>query len=165
MGIWDVIGRDQIDRVVYEGLAMTNGSSGQNDAAQAVLNAASALGYPSSDISAIFNGFTSTGYSITSPSVQLVAEVPSLTSAGGNNAADPGETVSFKMNLTNNGSEPVLVEELLVEFLDDTGLALETDYQYSIVVPTQGTYNARGNSLIDPVLADCVDTINVRVRR
>ncbi len=104
MGIYDQIGRQQIDRAVYEGLAMTNASSSQNDAAQAVLNAASALGYPSSDITAIYNGFTATGYTVTAPVASLVAGSPLFTSAGANNAADPGETVSFTIDITNIGS-------------------------------------------------------------
>lgn len=104
MSIWNQIGREQLDRAVYEGLAMTNGSSSQNDAAQAVLNAATALGYPSGDITAIFNGFTNTGYTVSAPFASLVAEEPVFTSAGSNGAADPGETVSFKLDVTNSGS-------------------------------------------------------------
>src|SRR5262249_28097644 len=40
MHIWDDIGQQRADKAVWEGIAMTNGSSSQDDAAHAVLQAA-----------------------------------------------------------------------------------------------------------------------------
>ncbi len=64
MGIYDDIGRQEMDKAFYEGLGMTNGSSSQNDAANAVYQAALNLGYTSQQIISIHNGFTSTGYTL-----------------------------------------------------------------------------------------------------
>jgi len=64
MEIWDVIGQQKIDKAFYEGLGMTNGSSSQDDAANAVYQAAINLGYSMADLTAIHNGFTSTGYTL-----------------------------------------------------------------------------------------------------
>jgi len=52
------------DAAVFEGLAMTNGISNQNDAAQAVLQAAVALGYSAAEIGSFVNHFLETGYTV-----------------------------------------------------------------------------------------------------
>ncbi len=64
MGLWDAIGQQRMDKIFYEGLGMTNGSSSQDDAANAVYQAALNLSYTSAEISAIHAGFTSTGYTL-----------------------------------------------------------------------------------------------------
>jgi hypothetical protein len=64
MRIWNQIGRNQTDRAVYEGIAMTNGSSSQNDAAQAVLQAAITMGYSSPELGVIVSEFQATGYDV-----------------------------------------------------------------------------------------------------
>ncbi len=64
MDIWDVIGQQQMDKIFYEGLGMTNGSSSQNDAANAVFQAAQNLNYTSAEIFAIHSGLTSCGYTL-----------------------------------------------------------------------------------------------------
>ncbi|MEL6273631.1 MAG: hypothetical protein AAFU03_00820, partial [Bacteroidota bacterium] len=50
MEIWDAIGQAKTDVIFWEGLGMTNGSSSQNDAANAVYQAANNLGYSNPDL-------------------------------------------------------------------------------------------------------------------
>ncbi len=64
MRIWNQVGRDKTDAAHIEGLAMTNGSSNQNDAANAVAQAAAALGYAPAEVAAFLNEFAATGYTV-----------------------------------------------------------------------------------------------------
>jgi zinc metalloprotease ZmpB len=52
------IGRLKSDRAFWRGLASTNSGTRQNDAAQAVLNAAAALNYSNADLAAMHSNFT-----------------------------------------------------------------------------------------------------------
>lgn len=67
MRIWDQIGREATDRAVWEGLAMTGSSTNQQGAANAVLQAADALGYDVNDIAVMVSEFQATGYNVSSP--------------------------------------------------------------------------------------------------
>jgi len=64
MEIWDEVGQQRLDKVFYEGLGMTNGSSDQNDAANAVYQAALNLSYTAEELTAIYDGFTACGYEL-----------------------------------------------------------------------------------------------------
>ncbi len=64
MRIWDQIGQQEMDKIFYEGLGTTNGGSNQDDAANAVYQAALNLGYTTPQIVAIHNGLTSCGYTL-----------------------------------------------------------------------------------------------------
>ncbi|KVE32724.1 M36 family metallopeptidase [Burkholderia sp. TSV86] len=64
----DAIGGAAMDKAFLKGLSMTNSSTGQKSAAQAVLTAAAALGYSSTQIDAIGNAYNkSCTYSVTVP--------------------------------------------------------------------------------------------------
>lgn len=63
MRVWDIVGGPRTDAAVYEGIAMTNGSTLQPQAAQAVLQAAANMGYSQTELEAFFNSFTQQGYS------------------------------------------------------------------------------------------------------
>lgn len=67
MAIWDDIGGENTDRIVIEGIDMTNSSTTQPVAAQAVLQASVDIGLPLADRQAIFNRFTAQGYNVTMP--------------------------------------------------------------------------------------------------
>jgi len=67
MRIWDRIGREKIDRAVFEGLAMTGSSTSQQGAAEAILQAAIALGYTDLELNAIYQEMTTTGYMVDPP--------------------------------------------------------------------------------------------------
>ncbi len=64
MGIWDEIGGQQMDKIFWEGLGMTAGTTGQNDAAVAVYQAAVNLNYSSSDINTIHTKLSDCGYTL-----------------------------------------------------------------------------------------------------
>jgi zinc metalloprotease ZmpB len=72
MKIWDDIGRDDADRVFFSGLATTNSSTNQNDAANAVYQAAINLGYSYADRLAIHTRYTAAGYTL--PAAPLPVE-------------------------------------------------------------------------------------------
>lgn len=67
MRIWDEIGRERIDKAVFEGLAMTNSGTNQQDAARAILQAAINMGYTESELASIFDNMTQTGYNVDNP--------------------------------------------------------------------------------------------------
>jgi len=64
MTVWDLIGQQEMDKIFYEGLGMTNGGSSQNDAANAVYQAAINLGYTTPQLVAIHNGLSACGYTL-----------------------------------------------------------------------------------------------------
>ncbi|MCB1555485.1 MAG: hypothetical protein KDJ14_16925 [Xanthomonadales bacterium] len=77
---YDSVGRQTADRAVLLGIAMTNGSSRQNDAAQAVLNAAAET-FGASVVNALYSNYTSGGsmapysactYNVTLPSTDRI---------------------------------------------------------------------------------------------
>lgn len=55
---YNSIGRERSDRAFLLGLAMTGSSSNQQDAAQAVLNAAAAAGYTPAEVQAMYDNYT-----------------------------------------------------------------------------------------------------------
>jgi hypothetical protein len=64
MKIWDAIGKNKTDRALWNGLAMTTGSSNQNDAAIAVRQAAINMGFPSGDITTMSTLLAGCGYTL-----------------------------------------------------------------------------------------------------
>ena len=64
MGLWDLIGQQEMDKIFYEGLGMTNGASSQNDAAVAVYQAAVNLGYTNDQIVTIHTTLSACGYTL-----------------------------------------------------------------------------------------------------
>lgn len=64
MKIWDAIGQAKSDVAFWNGLGMTGGTASQNDAANAVYQAAINMNYPYSDLESIHNIFTATGYTL-----------------------------------------------------------------------------------------------------
>jgi hypothetical protein len=64
MKIWDDIGAAKSDKAFWSGLAMTNSSTNQNDAANAVFTASGNLGYTFAERTAIRNRFVAAGYTI-----------------------------------------------------------------------------------------------------
>ncbi len=74
MGIWDEIGQAQTDKMFLEGLAMTNGGSGQNDAANAAFQAAQNMNYSLEDLTIIYNSLTACGYTLPSFNTPPIVE-------------------------------------------------------------------------------------------
>jgi hypothetical protein len=65
MRIWDLIGQQAIDKAVFVGLSMTGSGTNQQDAANAVVQAALNMGYSDPEITAMVSEFEATGYNIT----------------------------------------------------------------------------------------------------
>ncbi len=74
MQVWDALGRDATERAHWSGIAMTTGSTNQADAAQAVLDAAVSLGYPSGDVVQMEAIFDACGYDVTAALPPLFAD-------------------------------------------------------------------------------------------
>jgi Zn-dependent metalloprotease len=64
MKIWDDIGRQKADKAFWTGLGLTNSSTNQNDAANAVYLAATNMGYTNAERLAIHTRFTAAGYTM-----------------------------------------------------------------------------------------------------
>lgn len=64
MKVWDQIGRDMTELAHWEGIGMTNSSTNQNVAAQAVFQAAIDLGYSSATLQAMRTQMLTCGYTI-----------------------------------------------------------------------------------------------------
>jgi hypothetical protein len=84
MRIYDIIGREKVDKAFLEGLGMTGSSTSQEDAAIAVRQAAIDMGYTCADVDVFTQEFTVTGY--------VMPPLPGLSSSV-TDAICPGETV------------------------------------------------------------------------
>jgi hypothetical protein len=73
MRIWNQLGAVKTDTVVLEGLSLTNSTTNQDDAAQALMQAAFDLGYSLADQTIMFNEFTATGYTVVIVPVELMS--------------------------------------------------------------------------------------------
>jgi hypothetical protein len=73
MRIWNQLGAVKTDAVVLEGLGLTTSSTNQDDAAQALMQAAFDLGYPLADQQVMLAEFTATGYTVVIVPVELLS--------------------------------------------------------------------------------------------
>lgn len=90
MKIWDVLGRTKTDTAFLEGLALTNSSTNQQNAAIAVRQAAINMNYPCADILTMTQKYTAAGY--TMPAVALKINCPgtqTVTAGAGNTYTVP----------------------------------------------------------------------------
>jgi predicted small secreted protein len=130
--IWEIIGRDKTDTAVLEGLAMTNSSTNQQNAAIAVRQAAIDMNYSCDDINAFTDRFEARGYVLPvyncSGACNISDIATSNLSACDNNGTngDPGDdfftadvTVTFQnatltgtLDLTGDGTASVSVAGL-----------------------------------------------------
>jgi predicted small secreted protein len=74
MKIWDVLGRAKTDTAFLEGLALTNSSTNQNQAAIAVRQAAINMNYSCADVKVMTEKFSAVGY--TMPAIPLTINCP-----------------------------------------------------------------------------------------
>lgn len=100
MKVYDAIGAEKSDKIFWAGLGLTNGSSNQNDAANAVFTASGNLNYTFAERTAIRNVFVATGYTI-----PALPEPPI-----------PGVSVSGTVNALNgyglNGGTVIITDDL-----------------------------------------------------
>ncbi|HEY0232617.1 MAG TPA: hypothetical protein VGC55_15320 [Dokdonella sp.] len=107
----DVLGGQIFDKAYFEGLSMTGGSTNQKDAAQAVINAAAALGYSQAQIDAIgtaYNSGNASGnagctYAVTVPTASAGAVV-TVDQTSIDATADVGASTSAALAIGNTGS-------------------------------------------------------------
>lgn len=74
MKIWDVLGRTKTDKAFLEGLALTNSSTNQQNAAIAVRQAAINMNYSCADIKVMTEKYTAAGYVM--PAIPLRINCP-----------------------------------------------------------------------------------------
>lgn len=72
LDVWEQLGQQETDKIFWEGLGMTNGSTNQNDAANAVYQAAINLNYTTAQLSAIHTALTDCGYTLPDLPMPLV---------------------------------------------------------------------------------------------
>lgn len=131
MRIYDIIGRTKTDKIFYEGLGSTNSSSSQDDAANAVYQAAINLGYTASELQTIHAEFTATGYTLPPlqgpPSVDFMADKQAL-------CLDIENSVTFSDNSTGSPTS------WLWTFEGGTPMT-STDQNPTITYTSDGTYD------------------------
>ncbi len=99
MGIWDEIGRERLDTAVLEGLSMTNSTTNQSQAANAVYQAAIDMNYAYAELLAMNSRFAACGYTmpdLPSPYDLALSGDSALTGLA-------GTTVTHTVTLTNTG--------------------------------------------------------------
>ena len=67
MLVWDAIGREQTDKAMLEGLAMTGSGTNQEGAAQALLQAAVDMDYSASELTSMAQIYQGCGYQVETP--------------------------------------------------------------------------------------------------
>lgn len=82
MRIWDDIGRVKTDTAFLEGLALTNSSTNQQNAAIAVRQAGINRNYPCADIQSMTDNFSATGYTMPTLSLSMAPIPNQIVSAG-----------------------------------------------------------------------------------
>lgn len=85
MQIWDVIGRTKTDKAFLQGLALTNSSTNQQNAAIAVRQAAINMNYPCADIQVFTQKFTDRGYTMPVLGLTMAAIANQTVTAGAGN--------------------------------------------------------------------------------
>ena len=117
MRIWNVVGRERTDKAVFEGIRLTNGTSTQPQAARAVMQAATTMGYSFSELNAMYTNYIQQGYTGLTAPVQTAGEALPASAAGELTVASPnpfnGQT-AFELTV----AEP---QHVRVEVLDVLG--------------------------------------------
>ena len=120
MKVYDAIGRTKTDTVFWEGLGMTSGSTNQEQAANAVYQAALDMGYSTADLQTIHDTYATCVYNVPSPPTGPVIEVaPGSIS----NEQFPDTQVMQTLTISNTGDLDLdwMIEE------SNTAVALQLD--------------------------------------
>ena len=150
MKVWDAVGQEKTDTMVIEGISMTGAQSSQNDAAQAVLQAAYDLGY-TSDVGTVQSIFQGCGYDVELEQSILVNIQSSPAQP------DIGQSVTFNA-LSSEGTGPYTYR------WDVNGDGVTDGSGQSITV----TYSQAYNGVIEVMATDATDAtgtgrLNVQV--
>ena len=128
MRIYDLIGREKLDKAFLEGLAMTNNSSNQQDAAIAVRQAAIDMGYNCSDIAAFTNEFNTTGYTL--PSLDVSSFKPAISDTS--QCQGISAIISANEDNLNWYDDPLLTNLVNTGSTFNTGQSTEGTYTYYV---------------------------------
>lgn len=130
------------DKAYFQGLSMTGGNTNQKDAAQAVIDAAAALGYPQAQIDAIgvaYNsgnqgGNTGCTYAVTVPSggANPVVSVDPTALSG---SAEVGASTNVSLAVGNTGSAELTWN---VDTSDDAACTTPSTTAWLTAAPTSG---------------------------
>ncbi len=85
MKIWDVIGRQKTDRAFLEGLALTNSSTNQQNAAIAVRQAAINMCYTCAEVKTMTDKYTAAGYTMSAVPLKICCPSDQTVNADGSN--------------------------------------------------------------------------------
>ena len=158
MKVWDELGRDKTDSMVIEGLSMTNSSTNQAEAAQAVLQAAAELRY-TSDLGFIADTFNSCGYDVEAinefaVSIDVSSDPQVLGSLVTFNANIAGGTAPYDYQWDINGDG----------ITDSTAATVTVTYaqvqQFDVSVAVAGSAGGSGNASLPVNLAGAVVEFN-----
>lgn len=137
----DVLDRQDMDRAFLEGLSMTGGSTNQKDAAQAVINAAAALGYTAqqiADLATVYNagqtGDLNCTYDVTVPSVEEpVVEVDPAAIAA---EAEEGDSATATLTIGNAGGASL---DWTIDTSDAADCSAPTSVSWISFAPANGS--------------------------
>ena len=170
MRIYDILGREKVDKAFLEGLAMTGSSTSQEDAAIAVRQAAIDMGYTCPDIDVFTQEFTTTGYNM--PPLNLAQFPPVISDVTECQSGIPAD-VAGNGNSLNWYSDPGLTNLLQTGTTLNTGETTPGVYTYYVkysdpacsVAPSDTvtlTINALPNVSLGPDIVMCeTDTITL----
>ena len=102
MQIYNVIGREKMDRAFLNGLALTNSSTNQQGAAIALRQAAINLNYPCADIQVFTQNFSDRGYVMPSISFRMAAIANQTVAADASNTYTLPNYITLANPITNN---------------------------------------------------------------
>ncbi len=136
----DLIGGEAMDRIFWEGLSMTGGSTNQKAAAQAVINAAAALGYPQGQINtvgAVYNtgvaGDLNCTYDVTIPqATDPVVDIDLAQIAG---QAFEGASVVVPLSIANTGGSSLAWN---IDTSDQADCSVSSSVDWISFAPTSG---------------------------
>ena len=138
MRIWNAVGRERTDKAVFEGIRLTNGSSTQPQAARAVMQAGTNMGYTYTELNAMYTNYVQQGYTGLTAPVIVAGDAGPASAAGELTAAAPnpfnGQT-AFELVVAEPQHVRVEVLDVLgrqVAVLFDGGVVAGARYPFSL---------------------------------
>ena len=146
MKIWDVLGRVKTDTAFLEGLAMTNSSTNQQNAAIAVRQAAINMNYSCADVKVMTQKYTAAGY--TMPAIPLRINCPgtqTVTADGAGNYVLP--SFNSITNAINSNCDAVVTQSPAVGATVGVG-------SHTITMTANGSVNCNFTLIVEAALSN-----------
>jgi len=146
MKIWDVLGRTKTDTAFLEGLAMTNSSTNQQNAAIAVRQAAINMNYSCADVKVMTDKYTAAGY--TMPAIPLTINCPgtqTVTADGAGNYVLP--SFNSLTNAINSNCDAVVSQSPAIGTTVGVGTHL-------ITMTANGSVSCNFNLVVEAALSN-----------